>query len=316
MIHLELWHLAAAIVAAYGIGLSKTGIAGVGIVAVALFSIALPGRTAVGAVLPLLVCGDCFAVFFYRRHAVWRHLIRLFPWAALGIILGTLAMGHVNDQQVQLMIGVLLIALTLLQLFQQRQDRRAATGTGADGEGDIDGSSAAIGILARGGLATIALGLLAGFATMVGNAAGPLMILYLLAARMPKMEFVGTGAWYFFCLNLFKVPFSCHIGLITPTTLMIDLQLAPFAVLGALSGKAVLKHTNQKLFERLAMFFTALAGIWLINRSGLLSPHSAHRIVPLTKHPTTLIRRNAGLKDRLLPPKPRQLPEIVPETCL
>jgi len=102
-------------------------------VAVALFSIALPGRTAVGAVLPLLVCGDCFAVFFYRRHAVWRHYSAL-PMGALGIILGTLAMGHVNDQQVQLMIGVLLIALTLLQLFQQRQDRRAATGTGADGE--------------------------------------------------------------------------------------------------------------------------------------------------------------------------------------
>lgn len=291
MLHLELWHLVAAAVAAYGIGLSKTGIAGVGIVAVALFSVAMPGRTSVGIVLPLLVCGDCFAVVFYRRHAVWSHLIRLFPWAALGIVLGTVAMGKIDDHQVQALIGVLLIALTALQAAQQTYELRLRAPAGDSNDAPIPG------FLARGGAASAILGILAGFATMVGNAAGPLMILYLLAARLPKMEFVGTGAWYFFCLNLFKLPFSARLGLMNYGTIVADLQLAIFVVLGALTGKPLLEHLNQSLFERISMFFTAAAGIWLIYHSGLIRTHPIHTSTPAVPHRASLILRDLRIKD-------------------
>ena len=46
----------------------------------------------------------------------------------------------------------------------------------------------------------------AGFATTVANAAGPVMNLYLLARRLPKHEFVATGAWFFFAVNLSSSP--------------------------------------------------------------------------------------------------------------
>jgi len=148
------------------------------------------------------------------------------------------------------------VALTALQLVQKVQAKQAAAAGKAE--------SLAVGFLASGGVASASLGLLAGFATMVGNAAGPLMILYLLAARLPKEEFVGTGAWYIFCLNLFKIPFSVHLGNITRQTLMVDLQLAIFVVVGAISGRPILKKINQDLFENLSMFFTALAALKLI----------------------------------------------------
>jgi uncharacterized membrane protein YfcA len=78
------------------------------------------------------------------------------------------------------------------------------------------------------------------------------------------MEFIGTGAWYFLTLNLFKVPFSYRLGLINPFSLGIDLALAPFAMLGAFYGKTVLKHIPQSLFEKLALIFTLIAGIKLL----------------------------------------------------
>lgn len=265
--HLSLPYLVVALCAAYGLGLSKTGIAGVGIVSVAMLSAVMPGRPSVGVVLPLLICADTIAVCTYRRNAVWSHLRQLFPWAAVGIVLGWKAMGHINDNQVAHLVGALLLLLSGIQIGQRLHVRRRkrlhaeklpVTTDGTDVETEE------VGLLASGGLATIALGILAGFATMIANAAGPLMILYLLAARLPKVEFVGTGAWYFFCLNLFKLPFSIHLGLITPNTLHTDLWLLPFVIAGCLTGRPLLRHINQKRFENLALFFTTLAAIKLL----------------------------------------------------
>ena len=107
-------------------------------------------------------------------------------------------------------------------------------------------------------------GLAAGFTTMIANAAGPLMVLYLLAMRLPKFTFVGTAAWFFLVLNLFKVPFSVGLGLITPGSLGFSLKLAPFAILGALSGRWVISHMNQRMFEGVALVLTLVAGLRLL----------------------------------------------------
>jgi len=104
-------------------------------------------------------------------------------------------------------------------------------------------------------------GLLAGFLTMVANAAGPVTTLYLLATQLPKMEFIGTGAWLFFIFNMFKVPFSVALHLITPSSLVMDLELAPAVIIGAFSGKWLVSFVNQKLFEELALFFALLSGL-------------------------------------------------------
>ena len=107
-------------------------------------------------------------------------------------------------------------------------------------------------------------GVSAGFATMVANAAGPIMIVYLLAMRLPKLVFMGTSAWYFFVLNVFKVPFSYSLGLINAASLQISLALIPFALLGAVSGRVLIHYIDQNLFELLAIGLTLLAGLRLL----------------------------------------------------
>jgi uncharacterized membrane protein YfcA len=99
---------------------------------------------------------------------------------------------------------------------------------------------------------------------MIANAAGPIMIIYLLAMRLPKLIFMGTSAWFFFAVNLFKVPFSYSLGLINLGSLGISLPLIPFAVAGALTGRVIIKYIDQKLFELLAMALTLLAGLRLL----------------------------------------------------
>jgi hypothetical protein len=108
------------------------------------------------------------------------------------------------------------------------------------------------------------LGLLAGVSTMLANAAGPAMTVYLLASRLPKYEFVGTAAWFFFFINIIKVPFSASLGLITSQTLLFNLLLAPAVLIGLFSGKFLLGKINQKAFEWLLISLSLLGALRLI----------------------------------------------------
>ena len=109
-----------------------------------------------------------------------------------------------------------------------------------------------------------AVGITAGFITLVANAAGPLMAIYLVAMRLPKMQFVGTAAVFFMVLNLFKVPFMVELGLITVQSFAFNLALAPAVLLGAFAGRWLLMRINQRLFEKLVLALSAIAGVLLI----------------------------------------------------
>ncbi len=246
---LELWQWLAAFFAALLIGLSKTGVTGLSTFASAIFALIIPARESVGVVLPILITGDIVAITTYRRHAIWSHLWRLFPWAFVGIFLGYLALGRVNNSQVEKILGVLLILLVGLQFWRSRAMRTT--------EQEVEWVPQNFVFVAVTGIA-------AGFTTMIANAAGPIMILYLLTMRMPKMEFIGTSAWYFFILNLVKVPFSASLGLINTNSLPVDLAVAPFVIAGALVGRELIKHIDQKLFETLAQVLTLAAALRLL----------------------------------------------------
>lgn len=248
--HLEAWQWVLAVVAAATVGLAKGGITGIGIIAIPVFALILPARDSVGVVLLILICADIVAVTFFRRHAVWSHLWRLFPWAAGGIVLGYFAMEQIDDRQVAKLIGAILVALVILSYWRKRR-------TAGQPEREAE-------LVPRNPWLVGATGVLAGFTTMVANAAGPIMVLYFLAMRLPKMEFVGTAAWYFLVLNLFKVPFSYNLGLINPAGLAIDLKLIPFAIGGVLTGRWLIQFINQELFENMALAFTLLAGLKLL----------------------------------------------------
>lgn len=248
MLELEWWQWVWAAVGAILIGFSKTGIAGLGVLFVAIFANIFPAKHAVGVVLPLLICGDLVAVAAYRRHAEWKHLWRLFPWTAAGVVLGFLVMDRAGNREIAVMTGVILIALIALHLWRTSVQRLRGRPPTPPSHFSFAGI----------------MGIASGFTTMISNAAGPIMVLYLLAMRLPKMVFLGTGAFFFLVMNLFKVPFGVSLGIINRDSLLLDLALAPFVLAGAGAGRLLIGRINQKVFENLVLGLAFLAALRLL----------------------------------------------------
>lgn len=229
-------------------GLSKTGMPGLGIVSVPTMAAILPARASTGVLLPMLLFADIFAVTYYRRHAVWSHLVCLIPFALVGVVLGYLAMGRINDDQLGLLIGVIILGLLVINWIR--------TSRGTDESSVPTHWSFAAG-----------MGIAAGFTTMIANAAGPIMILYLLAMRLSKKEFIGTGAWYFIIVNAIKVPFSADLGLINAQSLRLDLAAAPAIAAGALAGILLLPRIPERVFAIIVRILAIGAAANLIIRA-------------------------------------------------
>jgi uncharacterized membrane protein YfcA len=243
--HLQTWQWVVAGLAAAGVGVSKTGMPGAGILAVALFTLVVPARESVGLLLPLLIGGDVVAVASYHHHANWRQLVRLFPWAGAGVLAGWLLVGVIKGEATfDRVIGSVLIALVILQIWRSRRPR-------------VEGEAPNI-------FWTPCLGFLAGVLTMVANAAGPVMVLYLLGMGLPKLIFMGTGAWYYLIVNSFKVPFFINLGTITHTSILIDSALLPLVWLGAWGGRLLLPKIDQRAFEFIALGLTVVAALKLL----------------------------------------------------
>jgi uncharacterized protein len=236
-----------AVLGAFMVGVAKTGIAGLSFLSIALFThVFASSKQATGLVLPLLIFGDIIAVLSYRRHTQWRFLIRLFPWTALGVVLGYLTLGRISDQTAKMMVGAIIVALVTLSYW-----RRSTAASRAIDSAPLHWSLGAL------------VGVTAGFITLVANAAGPLMAIYLIAMRLPKLQYAGTAAVFFLLLNLFKVPFMIDLGLVTRQSFTLNLLLAPAVLVGALGGRWLLAKVNQKLFEQLVLALSAIGGILL-----------------------------------------------------
>lgn len=250
---------AALAVGAVTVGISKTAIPGANI-AVALFAMVLPAKPSTAALLVLLIVADLFAVAFYRRHADWRVLRGLVPPVVVGLVLGALFMATASDVLMRRVIGVILLAVIVLGLVQRRRaqlrERLAASAAPAEQPDDRRGSR----------LQSAFYGGLGGFTTMVANAAGPIMSMYFLAVRLPVTVFLGTSAWYFFVINLSKVPFSAALGLFSTDLLLMDLVLVPFVVLGALGGRVIVKHISRQVFEWTVIVLSIAGAAYLLVR--------------------------------------------------
>lgn len=232
------------------VGLAKGGLVGVGNLTVILFAMVFPAKASVGILLPVLIAADIVAITVYRRHANWYYLFRLLPWMGIGILIGYVLFGMLSDLVVRRFIGGIVLAMTLIQI-----GRTLARETGW---GDFaDRMPHTLGFRAG-------LGLLGGFATMIANAAGPVNQLYFISVGLPKMAFIGTGAWCFFIVNLFKVPFQADLGIITFVSLQISLTLAPVAMLGAWIAPRVVHFIPQRIFTFAVWFFIVFAGVKLL----------------------------------------------------
>ena len=249
-IDLGVWQWLLAGLAAVLIGVSKTGIPGFSILVVPLMASIMPAKMSVGVVLPMLIFADIFAITYYRRHAEWKHILRLLPLTLVGILVGFFAMGRISDSQLKPIIGVIVLIMLAARLYhQQTKAGNSEEGTAAPKHHP---------------LITPTLGLFAGITTMMANAAGPVMTIYLLLMRVGKMRFVGTCAWFFFIVNWIKVPLSVKSDLITAESLKISVCLMPLILIGVVTGILVLKKIPQKAFNIVVQLLATAAAIKLL----------------------------------------------------
>ncbi|MGW3563718.1 sulfite exporter TauE/SafE family protein [Streptomyces sp. NPDC000941] len=255
---ITLWAFVALAGAATLVGFSKTAVSGANTVSLAVFAAVLPARESTGVLLPLLIVGDVFAVYTYRRHADWATLVRLFPAVAAGVVAGTVFMLWADDAAVRTSIGGILLLMAGVTVWRRRAAGKAdEAGKEASAAGEGQGSAR---------LKAGSYGVLGGFTTMVANAGGPVMSMYLLSAGFRKLGFLGTSAWFFLIVNVAKVPFSVGLGLIDGDSLLLDAALVLFVIPGAFLGKAVVGRINQRLFERLVIAATVVGGAQLLLR--------------------------------------------------
>lgn len=232
-------------------GLSKTLVPSVGSLGVALLATVLPALPSTGVALPVLLVGDLIAVSLYGRHAELRLLLRLVGSVLVGLVAGFLVVRVVDTQTAGRLIGVVLGLSAVGEIGRRWWLTRHTPADRVPAAGHVGGP---VGFL---------LGAGAGVSTMVANAGGPMMTLYLLRARVTTLTFLATVAWFFLAVNLLKVPFSVGLGLITPSSLRISAALVPGMVLGAVVGRLLVRRISQVRFEVLALVTTGVAGVWL-----------------------------------------------------
>ncbi len=242
--------------AAFLIGLSKTGVPGVGLASVMLMVYAFPGmeKNSTGAVLPLLILADCFGVYYHHKNVQWVKLRTLFPPVLLGLILGAIVLERITNKQFPILLGVIILLLLALEYVRSRMKWDSVPHWPAF---------------------AWFMGSAAGFTTLVGNAAGPVMSIYMAAQNLSKDKFMGTWAWFFFCMNWAKIPFMCglffpNLKMITLETLFFDLQLIPAIVVGAVLGRRLYTWIPEKYFAGIVLLLNVIPPIDMVFRPLIL----------------------------------------------
>lgn len=228
------------------LGISKSGIKGIGIIIVVLLAFVFGEKASTGILLPLLIVADIFAVIYYNRHANWNYIKKLIPWMIIGVLIGVWVGNDISEILFKRMMAVIIIVSVILMVYQEH--KKSDT-------------------IPKSKLFSSSAGFLAGFTTMIGNLAGPIANIYFLAMRLPKNEFIGTAAWLFFIINLFKLPFHIFVWeTITIKTLALNSVLIPVLAIGFFTGVSLVKLISNVNYRRFILVVTALGGIIMLFR--------------------------------------------------
>jgi uncharacterized protein len=236
------WALIA--MAAFFIGIGKAGLKGVDMLAIIIMAIVFGGKLSTGIVLPLLSMADIAAVSYYNRHAQWKHFWKLIPWMGIGILLGVYFGKDMNEvlfRQIMVFTIFVTVGIVLWMEFKAMifvpENKLFAAGTG----------------------------LAAGFTTMIGNLAGAFANLYFLAMRLPKNDFIGTTAWIFLVINLFKMPFQIFYWKnIDLNTFKTDLFLIPALGLGFWLGILAVRRIKEGQYRKLVLLMTLAGSVFML----------------------------------------------------
>jgi hypothetical protein len=222
-----------------------------GSLAIPLMAMVLPSKASTGVLLPLILMADICGAYCFHSKVNWRLLLKLFPSAIVGIVLGYFLMREtwMNDQVIRKVIGIIVAFMAVLSIVMKKYPLKIGEKEGRD---------------MRTHLFAAIFGIFAGITTMMANAAGPIMLIYLLLMRLPKDEYIGTAAWYFAILNWLKVPFMVHLGLINWNSLFFNAKLFPLVLAGAVLGVWGAKKLTEQSFRLWIQIFTIIAAIKLL----------------------------------------------------
>jgi len=225
-------------------GMSKVGVPGVSMIVVPILAFIFGGKASTGVLLPILILADIFSVSYYHRQTRWKFLVKLFPWTFAGIGLALWVGETVNDEWFKNIIAIVVFICIGLMFWNSRKKNTSVP--------DSWWFAATMGVLG-------------GFATMIGNVAGPIFAIYFLSMRLPKNEYIGTGAWFFFIVNLTKFPLHVFVWkTISPYSLSLDLSLLPAIAAGAFVGIRLVKILPEHTYRTFVIIVTALSAFLLL----------------------------------------------------
>ncbi|HXK76426.1 MAG TPA: sulfite exporter TauE/SafE family protein [Bacteroidaceae bacterium] len=229
---------------AFIIGLNKSGLKGLSMITIPLLAHAYGGMTSVAILLPFLIVGDAYALCCYGKSIQFKHIIQLFPWALLGILIATFTGKHIDDTTFRRIIGIVILLCMVGMLYREYSQKS-----------NIPHHPIVIKLF----------GLIGGFGTMIGNAAGPIFNLYILGMRLPKISFIATGATFYITMNIIKFPIQLlYWKSITPDTMQLNAVCLPALLIGAILGKRLTSYIPEKPFSAFVMVMTLLSAIFMI----------------------------------------------------
>lgn len=228
---------------AFIIGLAKAGLKGIDMMNVTIMAIVFGGKASTGVVLPLLCVADIMAVWYYNRHAQWPHFWKLLPWMVIGILVGVYTGKDIDEALFRKIMAVIIVLTVIIMIWLEVRKNP---------------------LVPHNLFFASGLGLAAGFTTMLGNLAGAFANIYFLAMRMNKNDFIGTAAWIFLVINLFKLPFQVwYWKNINVASLQFDLLLLPALLLGFWAGIKLVAKIKDDSYRRVILVLT-LAGAVVI----------------------------------------------------
>ena len=238
--------IAVLIISAILVGINKTAVPGLGVIPVMLLASTFETRLSTGLQLGMIAICDLMAVAWYRKGADWKFILRLLPWALVGLVIGSGILYLIPSDDTVLMrrlIGAIVLVLAIISFIKSRIDPdKIPSGTGA----------------------AAFFGRLMGTTTQLANAAGPVSSIYLLAMKFDKAKYMGTAAWFFLIVNWIKVPIFTLEGRITMQSVMIDLALIPVMVIGAVLGILLFRKIPQKVFDGIIQVFVVATAIKML----------------------------------------------------
>lgn len=232
------------ILASFFIGLGKAGLKGIDMLSVTLMAFVFGSKASTGIVLPLLCISDIAAVSYYNRHVKWNHFWKITPWMIIGILIGIYVGKDMNEVLFRkIMAVIILFTIIIIVLMELRKSKTVPNNP----------------------LFVASTGLAAGITTMLGNLAGAFSNLYFLAMRLEKNDFIGTAAWIFLIMNLFKLPFQIFIWKnISIESIKIDALLLPTLAIGFLLGLKLVDKVKEKDYRRLVIILTLIGSLLML----------------------------------------------------